>query len=240
LLSYYRQKAHNFMAAHRISAEIPEVTGDFEQRILGWDSTDFVIDSEKIDRAEKLTEQDFINYAAVELKLCLLFGLKALYKNFISGLFIDGNNDSPEIRTAMWMIEQRRGFIFLETSLLNYYTLSAQNTDTPAEQTAKAMLPPNELVFLFPSFIKTFVSPAFAGRLDFFLQNEMPVRLNCKCYFLDTSQLQKVIPAFTDWHNCLAYNKPDHFFNEWLTKSAVTLSELLAGLLNETTTQQNG
>jgi hypothetical protein len=223
LLSYYRQKAANFMGTQRISPAMPDVTLDFEDRILGWDSKDFIVDSEKIDRVEKLTQQDFINYAAVELKLCLLFGLKALYRNFISDLFAGNDMNSAEIKTALWMIEQRRGFIFIETSLLNYHT---QKT----EQEITSALPPNELIFLFPSFITTLRSAAFLSRLDFFLQNEMPVRLTCQYHFLDAAQLQKIIPVFTDWHNCLIYNDPEHIFNPWLAKSAVTLTHQLSEL----------
>jgi hypothetical protein len=233
LLSYYRQKGHNFMAARRISADIPKVSHGFEQRIFGFDSSDFVIDSEKIDSAEKLEQQDFIDYSAIDLKVCLLFGLKVQYKNFISELFASAIPESLEMSIALWLIEQRRGFIFLETSLLNFYASSSENADPNAEQNGTPFLVPNELIFIFPSFIANFTSPTFQHRLDCFIENEIPVRLQTRCYFLEANQIQRIIPAFTDWHNCLVYNKPDHCFNKWLTKSA---RELINQLIELTTT----
>ncbi len=238
LLSYYRQKAHSFTGARRISAEMPEVKPGFEEKILGWDSTDFIINTEKIDRAEKLKHQDFIDYSAVELKLCLLFGLKILYKNFIANHFIAEDTNSDEIKMVMWLITQRRGFIFLETSLLNFYATPADKTNHETLPATNNNISSNEIILLFPSFIPILRSPGFLSKLDFFLQNETPVRLTCKYYFLDASQLMKIIPVYTDWHNCLVYQDPDHIFNKWLTRSATTLTDILNTIIqtkNEST-----
>jgi len=114
LLSYYRQKAYNYNTATRIMAKIEEVDADFEQKILGGNSMDFVFDSAKIDALEKLTEQDFINYSALELKLNLLFGLRVLYRNYIA----DNYKQKLQIKLAMWIIQYRKGVILIENSLL--------------------------------------------------------------------------------------------------------------------------
>jgi len=226
LLSYYRAKAHDYMSARRISANLAEVQIGFEERILGWDAQDFIINTDKIDLVEKLKQQDFADYAAVELKLCLLFGLKALYKNYIADLFSSDQTDSDDIRIAMWLITQRRGFIFIETNLLNHHvSANDQSGESPM------LLAADELILIFPSFMPAFGTAAFSNRLKLFLNNEMPVRLSCQYYFADTAQLLKIIPAYADWHNCLVYNSPDHSFNKWLIKSAGSLIQLLKPMI---------
>jgi hypothetical protein len=117
LLSYYRHKAYNFQSANKIDATLPEVTDHYEEVILGGFTKDFIFNSSKIDQLEKLSEQDFINYAAIELKLNLLFGLKVAYKNFIADNY-DNTQASNDIALALWLIKERCGFVFLETGLL--------------------------------------------------------------------------------------------------------------------------
>jgi hypothetical protein len=117
LLSYYRHKAYNYLGANKLDATLPEVTDHYEEVILGGFTKDFIFNSNKIDHLEKLGEQDFINYSAIELKLNLLFGLKVAYKNFIADNY-DNTEASDAIKLALWMIQERRGFIFLESNLL--------------------------------------------------------------------------------------------------------------------------
>jgi hypothetical protein len=117
LLSYYRHKAYDYQGANKIDATLPEVTDHYEEVILGGFTKDFIFNSSKIDHLEKLGEQDFINYSAIELKLNLLFGLKVAYKNFIADNY-NNTQASDDIKLALWLIQERRGFIFLETSLL--------------------------------------------------------------------------------------------------------------------------
>lgn len=130
LLSYFKCKGYDFLAADRIIGfengqpviTYPEITHDFERRIFGTNTVDFIFNSEKIDRVEKLRERDFINYSAIELKLSLLFGLKVLYANFISRLFEDGKIPTGvlavEEQQALWLIEKRRGLLLIETAML--------------------------------------------------------------------------------------------------------------------------
>jgi len=117
LLSYYRHKAYNYLGANKLDATLPEVTDHYEEVILGGFTKDFIFNSNKIDHLEKLNEQDFINYSAIELKLNLLFGLKVAYKNFIADSY-DNTEADDAIKLALWMIQVRCGFIFLETNLL--------------------------------------------------------------------------------------------------------------------------
>lgn len=120
LLSYYRQKAYNYLAASPIPAMLSRVPANCEKEIMGGYAVDFIVDSHKIDRAEKLKGPDFIDYSALELKLCMLFGLKAQYRNYI----VDGfgpQEDAENKRLAYWMIKQRRGAILIETALLLPY-----------------------------------------------------------------------------------------------------------------------
>lgn len=222
LLSYYRPKAHNYLGARRITADTSAIEENFIQKILGWDSIDFITDTEKIDQAEKLQQQDFIDYAAAELKLSLLFGLKTIYKNFFSALFDSGTTDTDDAKIAMWLISQRRGFIFLETSLLNYFVTAHDESGGDV-----VLLNPNELVMVFPSFIPEFSTASFMNKLDLFIRTEMPVRLKCHYYFADVATFSKIIPAFADWHNCLIYHNAEHIFNKWLVKSSLGLIQVL-------------
>ncbi|WP_158992499.1 hypothetical protein [Mucilaginibacter sp. L196] len=130
LLSYYRQKSYNFLAAKKLSADLTEVPENYSEKILGLYERNFIVESPKIDRAEKLEADDFINYSALELKLSLLLGLKVKYRDYISKYY-----ESPEfdinIRLAMWMIKQRKGVIMVETALfLKYFKFDVIITDS--------------------------------------------------------------------------------------------------------------
>ncbi|WCT10023.1 hypothetical protein [Mucilaginibacter jinjuensis] len=117
LLSYYRQRAYNYSGAHKISAEIPVLSPEDEEIILSGYTNDFIFNSKEIDKAEKLTEQDFINYSSIELKLNLLFGLKVAYKDFIAASY-DNVANAGDIGLALWLMQERKGFLLIETNLL--------------------------------------------------------------------------------------------------------------------------
>jgi len=125
LLSYFRQKAYNYIGANKIANEIRKVPLKMQHHILGGDSKDFIFNSAKVNHREKLTEQDFIDYSAIELKLNMLFGLKSQYQ----ALIVEGIEDKdPEQKftpediekkeIALWMITERRGSILIEMDLL--------------------------------------------------------------------------------------------------------------------------
>lgn len=125
LLSYYAQKGYNMLGATRI-LELDKIMQKNDAdaffhpyRVPGDNETDFIFNSTEIDDDEKLTEYDFINYSAAQLKLSLLFGLKPLYQFFISHNHLEQESD---IAIAKWMIEQQRGAIFIETNLINLWS----------------------------------------------------------------------------------------------------------------------
>lgn len=123
LLSYHRCKAYNFLAANRLENLAAQVPVSYEQAIYDSDTIDFIFDMEKVDHHEKLTAIDFINYAGLELKLGLLFGLKVQYKNYLIDCYQNPDEIARgnAIRLATWMIQQRKGFILMETNLLWAY-----------------------------------------------------------------------------------------------------------------------
>lgn len=182
LLSYFRQKAYNFLGANRLQQDLKDVPVNFEEQILCGNSSDFIFSSGKINELEKLHEQSFNDYSAIELKINLLFGLRILYNDFIANNY----EASPvEVRLAYWMIMQRRGLIMIETALLN------ENT--------------TDVLFLFPAFIPGINNPQFINRLQLFLSNNMPVNITYKFFMVEAGQLQELLPVYASWHNGLIY-----------------------------------
>jgi hypothetical protein len=119
LLSYYRHKAYNYLAANVIKALNTEIPIPLNQAFFEDDSKDFIFKAEKVERIEKLSDSDFISYAAIELKMSLLFGLKMQYKNYlINYADLPNTTDELELQVVSWMIKNRKGLIFIETNLL--------------------------------------------------------------------------------------------------------------------------
>lgn len=134
LLSYNRQKAYNFTGAKKIA---PQVNGNLDVNLpkisdnqfgfINENTTDFIFKSDHINKKEKLNQHDFNNFSGLELKLNLLFGLKNMYKNFISAR-LDNQKSTIEnlfnttlyktIQKASWFTENRQGSLLLETVLL--------------------------------------------------------------------------------------------------------------------------
>jgi len=135
LLSYYRYKACNYMAANRLSdilkeeehTDISYTIMNSEKNILGGDFSDFIFDSRKIDWIERLTELDFIDFSGIELKLELLLGIKVIYKDFLRNDILLNTPANPsgivdeKKEQALWFIEKRKGFILVEMALLLQY-----------------------------------------------------------------------------------------------------------------------
>jgi hypothetical protein len=119
MLSYYRQKGYNFIGANPILPLPKNKTAKPDTQAYDAYTQDFIFNSGEVDAAEELTPQHFIDFSAIELKLGLLLGLKPLYQTFIANNLITGSYADLEL--AKWMIEQRRGSIFIETWLLGQY-----------------------------------------------------------------------------------------------------------------------
>lgn len=88
-------------------------------------TSDFVFQSNAINKKEKLSKTDFNNFSGLELKLNLLFGLKNIYTNFITTQFEasknsieDQLNGNKTIQKIYWLNKNRKGVFFIETSIL--------------------------------------------------------------------------------------------------------------------------
>jgi hypothetical protein len=168
LLSYNRQKAYNYQGAsflqlpdkllpyqnprkgenkeerEKIEKMNDETIDAIDKTFLESDFIDFVFRTKMINEREKIDRTDFQNFSALELKLCLIFGLRSIYKqhfnhalrakrkNPSAGETIDEgitrsnstayykteNEVLPCVKLWYWFIHELRGFIFIENRLL--------------------------------------------------------------------------------------------------------------------------
>jgi hypothetical protein len=134
LLSYNRQKGYDYQSASKIANTVDgvidtslTVVKEKHLRFINDNTSDFIFKSEQINKKEKLSQQDFNNFSAFELKLNLLFGLRKLYLNFIATQldcpknYTEGelNPDiSKTIQQALWFTEKRHGSLLIESILL--------------------------------------------------------------------------------------------------------------------------
>lgn len=128
LLSYNRFKGYNILTASKINqtaeAHLLNIKKEHFEHISE-NTSDFVFQSNKINKKEKLSKTDFNNFSGLELKLNLLFGLKNIYTNFITTQFEasqnsieDQLNSHKTIQKIFWLKENRKGSFFIETSIL--------------------------------------------------------------------------------------------------------------------------
>ncbi|MDP5199824.1 hypothetical protein [Flavobacterium sp. DG2-3] len=128
LLSYNRLKGYNFLTASKINQNadfgLSNIKNEHFDRISE-NTSDFVFQSDKLNKKEKLSKTDFNNFSGLELKLSLLFGLKNIYNNFITTKFEteqssiqDQLNSNKTIQKVYWLKEKRKGCFLIETSLL--------------------------------------------------------------------------------------------------------------------------
>ncbi len=213
MLSYNRIKACNFFGVKKICEVHTGLNENFLRKITAGKTSDFIFNSQEADRKEKLRDQDFTDYSALELKLCLLFGLRTVYSDYISntwnGQKIDdlAATDKENIQLALWMILRRRGFVFIETGLLQYCRVADPVSGDEPTLANISSGSDNGVELVFPAFIPEFNTDAFRKRLDLFLQQTMPVGLGYKYRFADADCLQQLIPAFVNWHNALRHPK---------------------------------
>lgn len=130
-LTYNRRKAYNYIGASQIIDTIESITTKYLDYLRGGYFSDFIFNSTLVNEIEKITTKDINNYSAIELKLSLLLGVKNAYKDFIalnstpewvsektSYTEITSPPITPETGIALWMIQERKGLILLETRLL--------------------------------------------------------------------------------------------------------------------------
>lgn len=107
-LSYNRARGYNFTSASKIPSRFRSVTKKMQEQFLQGFEKDFILTSNALTNETLITTQDYIDYSALELKLSLLFSLKARYQNYLA----TQNN-----KLALWLIEQRKGLIMIEADL---------------------------------------------------------------------------------------------------------------------------
>ncbi len=236
LLSYNRLKGYNYLAADTVSFKVPDIPLKLDEYIYAGDSTDFIFNSSKIDAIEKLENRDFMNYSGFELKLSLLFGLRTLYRDYIVQpdkiKVIEPGRDSTELEPivpiipnlflrknqALWMIRQRKGLFYIETSLL----AKCLGDDTELE---------NYWIFnfdtltVFPNYIETLQTNEFQTRLSLFEEASLPPNVVNKVLYADGPQMALLIFSFTFWHNAMTYN--------WIIKSELEILEALVKEIEE-------
>ena len=128
LLSYNRFKGYNILTASKINqtadANLLNIKKEHFEHISE-NTSDFVFQSNKINKKEKLSKTDFNNFSGLELKLNLLFGLKNIYTNYITTQFEasqnsieDQLNSNKTIQKIYWLKKNRKGSFFIETSIL--------------------------------------------------------------------------------------------------------------------------
>lgn len=213
LLSYFRQKAYNYIGAKKVADHLSDVPLHFDRQIMSGYTNDFIFNSAKVDRMEKLMAIDFVNYAALELKMSLLLGLRALYRDFIANHF-DRVERAIDLKLAMWMIMERKGLLLIETGLLLPYT----TIPSQAEQ----------VVLVFPAFIPQLDTDAFKARVALFMEHTMPVQVSYRCCFVNRDLLEILIIAFADWHNSQIYPS-----DPTVTESPVSNADSLMKLINQ-------
>lgn len=128
LLTYNRLKGYDFLTASRATPSNDNSLINIKNEHfdhISENNSDFVFQSEKINKKEKLRKIDFNNFSGLELKLNLLFGLKNIYANFITTQFEtpqnsvqDQLNSNKAIQKVYWLKEKRKGCVFIETPIL--------------------------------------------------------------------------------------------------------------------------
>lgn len=209
LLSYYRQKGYNYLganelydfdSAHRVIDDTSFgklcrnfYSADFEQ--------DFVFSAEFVNRLEKLTEQDFVNFSALELKISLLFGLKPIYRTFLKdsdpGL---AESEAAKMKSlARWLIESRRGLILIEPVLIANEIESGSNADELDIS--------DDVILILPDFIPVLKTKKFKDRLKYFLEQELPVNLSYSLYYADVEDLELVSKLYVALYNSMRFRE---------------------------------
>ncbi len=217
LLSYYRTKAYNFIGASPLEinsisqAELPEEKYEkLRKKLVQGNQKDFIFDTLKINKEQKIEVSDFTNYSALELKLNLLFALNAYYQDYL----IDYNN-----AYAYWLITQRKGFLCIETDLLKKSVGYEQPIIDPFFN--------NTLIFIFPKFFEgkeDFKISDFNNRLTYFLESELPVQVSWDKFYAEGKSLKEIIIAYSTWYNNLRFNQEQGTLNSnGLAESAQNL-----------------
>lgn len=229
LLSYNRQKAYNYIGANKLDPALPEIPVNVEQKMLYGNRTDFIFDTKAADREEKLHPHHLIQYAAIELKLNLLFALRVQYENFIVTNHADPEKEQ-EVRVAYWMIRQRRGIILVEETLLRFPSVAKGQND-PGFIERHPFLN-NRVHIILPDFLlpgHPASDQSLKDRLHLFLEQELPVQVPFRCHFVSSRTLSAIIiPVFCKWHNSLIYTNESQTDQHDVKPHATDLIDILS------------
>ncbi|MBL7726313.1 MAG: hypothetical protein JNM68_01455, partial [Dinghuibacter sp.] len=196
LLTYNRAKAYNIIAAEKISATLPDIPANFDKEFAGDFMFDFLPDVQRLDEAGNITSAHLVQYSTFELKLNLMFGLKPLYGNFISD-HLHLPEFEQQVKQLLWLVQERKGVIFIEWAVLqNSLPAGIPNN-----------LPVNGAVLIFPGFVPSITTPAFANRLQVFCSNNLPVTVPVTVYYAPANIMDILVPAFANWVNSMRYNE---------------------------------
>ena len=116
LLSYYRVKSFNIIGAKRINPNVEKAKKKLDKIIQAKRSKMFLFNPSYLYKIQKLHPADFVNYAAIELKLNLLFGLTVQYLNFIKSNYEKVGTEV--LNQILWFLYERKGLIMIEPNLL--------------------------------------------------------------------------------------------------------------------------
>lgn len=228
LLSYYRNKAWNFFGALRINNpllldENYVSTGESDKSPYFDSDHDFIFNTDQVNDLEKLVEKDFIAYSALELKMRLLFGLRPVYKTYLSGRLEDLSYEDSDAqqrlvdgrRLVRWLLHERAGCILIETNLLK--------SNLAPQKGVPSVIFDYDVIVLFPGFVKPLNSKAFNEKVNYLLQRELPLGLTAALAYPDETLLMNVALAFTEYHNALIYDKPANQVANYLQISVIEL-----------------
>ncbi len=95
----------------------------------------------------------------------------------------------------------------------------------------------NSAMLFFPDFVPQFTQVDFISRMDIFMESILPVHLTTAVNTISSTQLNKLIPKFCDWRNCLrkvGTTKEEELVNELeLEQTALELIALLIEIEDE-------
>jgi hypothetical protein len=238
LLGYYRQKAYNYESAFKLNGTLEPLSSAEIQWALEGDALNFILNATQLEQSERLSEQHFINYSGLELKLNLLMGLKTQYRSYLWQLFTGFNNTAnpycglyeyQKAQIVSWLIHQRRGLILIETRLL-FRGYSGPEAERPSQSCLKTDIP--DLVLVFPDFVPQVNSPAFKQSLAVFMEESLAADLSYRDIRLTQEELVSFIPAFALFHNQLIYNASTGPATYAPDQAQTTLITLLISKLN--------
>lgn len=204
-LGYYRDKGYNFQTARRLKEDLlPKKDSGIPSY-----NRDAIFDSRSVDQLMHINQSDYTDYSAFELKLSLLLGLETVYENFIADEW-ENPALKKETELARWLIRERKGLVLIENVLRLPEDLnSGAKEEKLSGELAAGGTKGNLITLVFPDFIPAINSLDFKKRLQIFIENCLPLHLDCQTRFRNASALTLFRKWYIPFHNSLIFsNKP--------------------------------